>query len=93
MAKAVLTDRENGGWIAVGLIIARALSLAGLTIDQCARECGRDRAQVSRWIHGQERPQIDTLWMVEALRQPLAQAIAEASSATVEIVVRMQVAR
>lgn len=76
MAKAALTDRETPAQL-LGRAIQRALSLLGWTVDRCAIECHRDRAQVSRWIAGTERPQFDTLWTVEELRQPLVVALAQ----------------
>lgn len=95
MAKAVLTDRESRENPAqlLGSAIQRALSLLGWTVDRCALECKRDRAQVSRWIAGSERPQFDTLWTVEELRQPLAHALAELAGCKVTTVIEMDARR
>jgi hypothetical protein len=90
MAKAALTDRENRGAVLLGHAIQRALSLLGWTVDRCALECKRDRAQVSRWISGTERPQIDTLLLIEEFRQPFAVAIAEVAGCDVRTVIEVR---
>jgi hypothetical protein len=90
MARAGLTDRENPAARLLGGAIQRALSLLGWTVDRCALECKRDRAQVSRWIAGSERPQFDTLWTVEELRQPLVVALAELAECGVRTTIEIQ---
>lgn len=89
MAKADLTNREV--WrTRVGRAVQRAFSLAGLTQQQAADLIQRDRAQVARWASGGERPQLDALFAVETLRQPLIQAFSELAGADVEITVRLR---
>lgn len=61
----------------VGGAIARAIQLAGLSQKEAAAACGRDQAQVARWVNGGERPQMDALFAVEALRGPLVIALAQ----------------
>lgn len=80
MAKADLKNLES--WReGLGKAVARALALAGLSQKEAAAAVGRDTAQIARWVAGTERPQLDTLFAVEALRQPLVIALAELSGA------------
>ena len=77
MAKADLKNLEADFKAQIGRAIQRAFSLAGLTQKEAAAALGRDVAQVSRWIAGTERPQMDALFAVEALRWPLIQCLAQ----------------
>ena len=78
MAKADLTIRESGEFRAeIGRAVQRAFSLAGWSIKEAAGQIGKEPAQVSRWIAGTERPQLDALFAVEALRWPLIQELAK----------------
>lgn len=91
MAKAALKNLEKPWREQIGAAIERALKLAGLTQKEGWALLGHnDGAQLNRWIKGTERPQLDTLFAVEMLRQPLAQALAEIAGAEVEVTVRMR---
>lgn len=73
---------------AVGALIDRALVLAGLTKQQASYAMGyRDETAsvVSKWTQGTERPQLDRLMSVPALRRGLLLAIAESAGADVEV--------
>jgi ribosome-binding protein aMBF1 (putative translation factor) len=75
-AKADL-KKVDPEWIAlVGAAVSRAFQLAGLTQKEAAAALDRNPAQVSRWCSGQERPQFDVLFAVEALRVPMVIALA-----------------
>lgn len=64
----------------IGAAIQRALSLVGWSIKEAAGHIGiEDPSQLSRWISGKERPHLDRLFGVEALRWPLVRALAEVS--------------
>jgi transcriptional regulator with XRE-family HTH domain len=76
----------------IGAAVQRAASLVGWSLKELAAEVNRDPRQVARWITGQERPQLDALWEVEALRGPLVIALAELS-AQVEVVTEIRVRR
>lgn len=76
MAKA-LNKIETPWRESVGQAIQRCFSLAGLTQKEAAALLERDQAQVARWISGDERPQVDAIFAVEALRGPLVIALAE----------------
>ena len=85
MAKADLMRHETGELQAeIGRCFQRALSLAGVTNKEASALIGRDQAQVSRWVAGTERVQIDAVFAVAALRQPFVQALAEYIGADVE---------
>lgn len=92
MAKASCDARPEIDWRQqIGRAIERAFSLAGITQKQAAGLIERDQAQVARWIGGVDRPQLDAIFAVEELRQPLIQALAElAGNVVVETVVRMR---
>lgn len=77
MAKAVLKNVEMDYRQLVGRAIQRAVALVGWTQKEAAGHVGIDQGQFARWINGQERPQLDKLWSVPALRVPLVQGFAE----------------
>lgn len=82
MAKADLRKADQSGepegWReAIGRAIERAMFLQGWSLKEFAAAVDRDERQVARWITGSERAQFDTLFAVEALRQPLIQALSE----------------
>lgn len=98
MAKADLPDvrkAETDEWRArVGAAIERTRMLCGHSLKEFADLVGRDERQVSRWIAGTERPQLDAIFMVDAFRQPLIVALAElAQGDGVEIVTEIRVRR
>lgn len=89
MVKAHLPSGEM--WRAsVGRAIQRCFSLAGLSLKEASGLLDRDAHQVGRWINGQERPQMDTLFAVEQLRQPLIQAFSEMAGADVEVTISLR---
>ena len=51
----------------------------GWTVDQLAAELGKDSKQVSRWMRGEERTQVDVVFGVIALRKPFVIALANLS--------------
>lgn len=75
--------------VAVGRIVARCFGLAGLSQKEAAATVDVDQAQISRWLSGAERPQLDALWAVESLREPLIIALCEAAGIGIETVVRI----
>lgn len=82
MAKADLKNIETAAQL-IGKAVSRCFALAGVSQKEAAALVGRDPAQVARWISGAERPQMDALFAVEALRQPLVVALAELAGADV----------
>lgn len=88
-AKASLKNLEDWREL-VGRAIQRCLSLAGITQKEAAALLHRDPAQIQRWIVGSERAQMDTLFSVECLRQPLIQSLSEMAGADVEVTISLR---
>jgi hypothetical protein len=86
-AKADLTKHELGenAKEMVGKAVGRCFALAGLSQKEAAALVGREAAQISRWISGAERPQLDVLFVHPCLRQPLVQALAELAGDGVDV--------
>ncbi len=94
MAKADIRKAETEQWKAhIGGAIQRAMSLAGWSLKEFADRVGRDERQVARWISGAERPQLDTLFAVDGLRQPLIVALAELAGQGVEVETTVRIRR
>lgn len=92
MAKAGLRKAQNDVWAkAVGQAVQRAVSICGWSLKEFAAHVGRGERQCAAWIDGRERAQLDTMFAVEALRQPLVQALAELAEAEVIVTVRLKV--
>ena len=74
----------------IGRAVGRALRLADLTVKEAAAAMGMaDHAQLSRWMAGTDRPLLDRLFAVPALRSPLVIALAElVETVEVETVIR-----
>jgi hypothetical protein len=64
---------------AIGRAIERALNLAGMQKGEAAFEMGygQNQAPLSRWIAGEDTPQLARLFAVARLRGPLVIALAE----------------
>lgn len=88
MAKADLKNLEADFKAQIGQAIQRAFSIAGLSQKEAAGRLNRDVAQISRWVAGTERPQMDALFAVEELRWPLIQSLASLAQAEVVTEIR-----
>lgn len=63
MAKAVMkTEIAGNPRELVGTALGRAIAIVGLSIKEAAALMNRDAAQVSRWIAGAERVQVDAVY-------------------------------
>ncbi len=93
MAKATLPKGENIAFRAELRLIGDALNGArnelGWTIDQLARELDKDEKQVSRWLRGEERTQVDVVFSVPALRQPFVVHLALRAGCRVRTTITM----
>lgn len=85
-AKAHLKPLETDTWRAdIAGAFVKALSMAGLTPKEFAWESRtsdekeRDLGQISRWMKGTERPQLDVIFAVKAMRLPMVLCLAELS--------------
>jgi len=96
MLKADLRIPEGPDWRRdVGRALERTRLLAGFdSLKTFAAAIGRDERQIARWITGAERPQLDALFAVPTLRQPLVVALAELAQADgIDIVTQITVRR
>lgn len=93
MAKADLHKNEMPWNEQIGRAIVRCFSLAGVTQKEAAALLDRDPAQVGRWTNGKERPQLDALFAVPLLRQPLVIALAELAGQGVKVVTEIRLER
>lgn len=94
MAKADLRKADIEPWrVEIGRAIDRARLLRGWSLKELADAVGRDERQVSRWIAGTERPQMDALFAVVSLRCALVQAFAELAGSDVEVTTHITVRR
>jgi hypothetical protein len=69
----------------VGSALQRAIELLGWSSKVAAGKVGIDDGQFGRWLSGSERAQLDRLWKVEELRQPLVIAMAERAGLGVRV--------
>ena len=90
MAKADLRKAETDWRASIGHAIERTRTLCGLTLKEFTAALPtingkpRDERQIARWIRGEERPQLDAIFAVEAFREPLVIALATLTD-TIEI--------
>lgn len=76
---------DEAALVRIGSAIDRMRQLAGLTLDQLAREIDRNPRQVYKWIKGKERPHFDAIFRKKHLQQPFVIALAELADAGVQI--------
>ncbi len=83
----VLRNPEHGNpaWQAIGAAMNRTRQACGLSVKEFSDRLGKDKAQVRRWFAGTERPQVDAVFAVKALRAPFVIALAGADVEGVEI--------
>jgi hypothetical protein len=96
--KALLTNGEISADEAdfrdlMGKAVERAILLCGWSVKEAADRIRRDRAQVSRWMAGTERPQFDALFAVPELRGPLVIALAEATGEVADVTTTVTIRR
>ncbi len=71
--------------VAIGAALRRAVTRRGWSLKEFAGEVNRDTRQCARWMAGSERPQLDVLFSIESLRQPLVIAFAELAGECVDV--------
>lgn len=77
MLKADLPKGESADALKeIGECLDFARREVGWTVDRLAMELGKDSKQIARWMRGEERTQIDTVFKVKALRAPFVVALA-----------------
>lgn len=77
MAKASL---EKDWRRLVGEAVGRCFDLAGKSQKEVGALVHRDDATISRWVSGEERPQIDAIFSKDELRRWMVVALAELAS-------------
>ena len=70
---------------AIGTALQRAVALVGWSNKEAAAKVGVDDAEFGKWLSGGRRPQLDRLFAVAELRQPLIVALAELAGEGVEV--------
>lgn len=88
IAKADLRKAETDWKQALGGVIARVQGTWSL--KEFAALIGREERQVKRWMTGEERPQFDLLFAVEALQKPLVIELAKLAHVEIETVIRVR---
>ncbi len=68
----------------IGRAIQRAISDVWSSHKEAAAEIGVDDAEFGKWLSGARRPQLDKLWAITRLRQPLCVRFAELAGACIE---------
>jgi hypothetical protein len=82
--KADLRKAESGPMaVEIGAALDAARAALSWSLDRLAAELGRDARQVSRWLTGAERTQVDVVWSVPELRKPFVIALAARAGAVV----------
>ena len=93
LRKTAITAKTTAGRLAIGRAIQRAMTLCGWSLKEFAAAVGRDPRQCARWMDGTERPQLDIVFAVPALHQPVIQAFAELAGAGVEVTTQITLRR
>ena len=80
MAKADLRKPETPNYREqIGQCVNIARLALGWSLKEFAAKVAREERQVARWLNGQERVQLDVLWAIHELREPLLVALARLS--------------
>ena len=89
-----LEVRKADTWrLDIGQTVQRAISLLGWSLKEFSAAVGRDERQCARWISGVERPQLDAIFAVQALRSVWVIAISELAGADVELETTIRIRR
>lgn len=83
MAKASLRKAENVH-AEMGELVADVRGLSRLNLDEFAAEIKKDPRQVKRWESGDERPQIEAVYAVDAFKPLILEAMAKRIAHVVE---------
>lgn len=85
MAKADVRVPDMNWNAQIGSAIQRAVLAVWETNQLAAGELGVDDAEFGKWMSGARRAQMDKLFAVERLRQPLMAELAKLAGATVRL--------
>lgn len=92
MAKANVRNPDIDWMREVGGAIARAIAMLGWSSKEAAAKVGVDDAEFGKWLTGNRRPQMDRLFAVDDLRQPLVVCLAGLAD-NVEVVTEIRFRR
>lgn len=81
---------SDDSWKEIGECLEFAQNAVGWSLKELAGAIGRDERQISRWIRGDERTQVDAVFAVARLRQPFVIALAKLAECEIETVVRVR---
>lgn len=90
MAKANVRIPDIDWMSRVGTAVSVAIRAAGWSSKEAAAKVGVDDAEFGKWLSGNRRPQLDRLFAVPELRQPLIVALA-ALAEDIEIVTEIRI--
>lgn len=90
MAKAHVRISDIDWSAQIGRAIGAAIRVVGWSSKEAAAAVGVDDAEFGKWLSGTRRPQLDRLFAVQALRQPLVVALASLAE-DVEIVTEIRI--
>lgn len=93
MAKANVQSLDIDWSREIGGAIQRAVALVGWSNKEAAAKVGVDEGEFGKWLSGARRPQLDRLFAVEELRQPLIVSFAELAGDDVSITTQITVRR
>lgn len=80
MAKAEIRKTDQDTWRSdIGQAVRVMRMGRGLTLKEFAAQVERDERTCSRWETGEERPQLDAIFAVQAFRLPMVLALAKAA--------------
>ena len=85
MAKADARKPDTAWNAMIGAAIQRAILAVWETNQLAAHEIGVDDAEFGKWMSGARRAQMDKLFAVERLRQPLMAELSKLAGATVRL--------
>jgi len=83
-AKATLRKPENPHE-EMGKVVAAVRDLSRLNLDEFAAELKKDPRQVKRWESGDERPQIEAVWVVMRFKPLVVEAMARIANTPIEV--------
>lgn len=92
MAKAHVQKLDIEWMRAIGAAIERAIAMVGWSKKEAAAKVGVDPAEFGKWLSGERRPQLDRLFSIEDLREPIVVNLA-GLAANVEVVTEIRFRR
>ncbi len=84
MAKADVKIPDIDWNAVVSKAITRAVRDVWDNDKEAAGEIGVDAGEFCKWLNGSRRPQLDKLWAIERLRQPLCVRLSQLAGAAIQ---------